>query len=120
LKTHIGWCNVYHIDNEFNYTINGGYCTIGINIPCLKARRKGYATSAWKLLIEYLLSKNIEDIYTQTWSGNTRLIALANKVGFEECNCNIGERSVKGVLYDGLTFKLNKWRFKQLLRSGNI
>ena len=61
-------------------------CTIGIDIPTLAARRKGYAAAAWDLFIQYLLSNGIEEMYTQTWSGNERVLGLIYKVGFEECH----------------------------------
>ncbi len=114
LETHIGWCNIYKIDSKFNYTKNLGNYTIGIDIPKVNARQKGYATAAWKLLIDYLISKGIKDIYTQTWSGNLRVIGLATKIGFEECDCIVNKRIVRGDLYDGLTFKLNLDTFNKV------
>lgn len=39
------------------------------------------------------------------------MIHIAEKIGFEECCRKIGIRSVRGRLYDGLTFKLNKEKF---------
>lgn len=33
---------------------------------------------------------------------------IAKKIGFVECNRNIGMREVEGKTYDGLTFKLVK------------
>jgi len=54
-RTHIGWCNAYRIDHQYNYTKDGVHCAIGIDIPPLNARRCGYATAAWKLFIEYLI-----------------------------------------------------------------
>jgi len=116
-ETHIGWCNVYKIDDNFEYTTSDGKYAIGIDIPIVQTRRNGYATAAWKLLIEYLLSNDIKDIYTQTWSGNLRLIGLATKVGFEECDRNIDERFVRGNLYDGLTYKLNISKFNELVSN---
>lgn len=110
-KPHIGWCSWYYIDDSYEYTRKQGKCTIGIDIPPLSARHKGYATSAWVLFIQYLISKGIEDIYTQTWSGNKRLIGLATKLGFEECHRKIAFRKVRGEMYDGLTFRLNMNKF---------
>lgn len=111
VETHIGWCNVYSIDDDYNYTSDIGHSTIGIDIPCMSARKKGYATAAWTLLIEYLFSQGDKDIYTQTWSGNTRLIGLANKLGFKECNRKSNSVTVRGNLYDSITFKLNKTEY---------
>lgn len=113
-ETHIGWCNVYKIDKDFKFTDGDGEYTVGIDIPEHKVRRKIYATAAWKLLIEYLLSHDIDNVYTQTWSGNYRLISLAIKVGFEECNRKSAQRAIRGNSYDGLTFKLNIAKFNKL------
>ncbi|WP_461040707.1 GNAT family N-acetyltransferase, partial [Tepidimicrobium xylanilyticum] len=110
-RKHIGWCNAYRIDDNFKYTQDDGHCTIGINIPDLSSRRKGYATAAWDLFIQYLFSKGIKDIYTQTWSGNIRVLGLMDKIEFEECNREINFRTVRGKLYDGLTLKLNKEKY---------
>lgn len=101
-RKHIGWCNAYSIDDHYEYTNEDGYCTIGIDIPDLSARRKGYATAVWDLFIQYLLSKGIEDIYTQTWSGNERVLGLIQKFGFEECCRKQGIRMVRGQRYDEL------------------
>lgn len=106
-ETHIGWINIYHIDENYNYTHDDKMVTIGIDIPDTKSRKKGYATSAWILLINYILDHKIKDIYTQTWSGNYKLIGLATKLGFEECNRNRNAVTVRGEKYDDLTFKLN-------------
>lgn len=108
-RKHIGWCNSYDIDDNYKYTNEDGHCTIGIDIPDVSSRRKGYATASWDLFVQYLLSNGIKNIYTQTWSGNERVIGLIKKVGFEECNRKHEFRTVRGQLYDGLTFKLN-WK----------
>ncbi|WP_426351295.1 GNAT family N-acetyltransferase [Alloiococcus sp. CFN-8] len=106
-KTHIGGCGSYNIDDNYCYTKGDGKCTIGVAICSVNARRKGYATSALKLFIYYLKSKGINEIYTQTWSGNYRMIGLAEKLGFDECNREKITQDVKGKYYDNLTFKLS-------------
>lgn len=106
-RKHIGWCSAYCIDDNYLYTKGEGHLTIGINIPDLASRRKGYATAAWDLFIQYFLSKGIKEFYTQTWSGNYRIIGLMNKLGFEECHRKKHIRKVRGSIYDALTFKLN-------------
>ncbi len=116
-KKHIGWINSYHIDDDYCYTGNEGKLTIGINIPDLSSRRKGYGTEAWILYIKYILNNGIEDIYTQTWSGNIRVKGLIRKLGFEECSCKKDFRSVRENLYDGLTFKLNIIRYKEFIKE---
>lgn len=119
-KKHIGWINAYSIDDNYCYTKYDGKLTIGINIPDLGSRRKGYATEAWSLYIIYLLDNGIEEIYTQTWSGNIRVIGLMRKIGFVECNREKDFRIVRGKLYDGLTFKLDIKRYNQFIEDYNI
>ena len=76
----------------------------GIDIPPQSCRGKGYGYEAFKAAIEYLASKGMKEIYTQTWSGNTRMIALAEKLGFREVCRKKDFREVRGEKFDGLTF----------------
>ena len=110
-QRYIGWVSSYRIDTEYNYTKYQGYRTIGINIPDMSARGKGYSYQALAAFIHYLLEHGEKEIHTQTWSGNTRMIHIAEKIGFEECCRKVGVRSVRGQVYDGLTFKLNRDKF---------
>ncbi len=119
-RKHIGWMNSYNIDDNYRYTIGPGHCAIGIDIPDISSRRKGYATASWDLFIHYLLSNGIEDIYTQTWSGNGRVIGLMKKLGFEECNRIKEYSTIRGQLYDGLTFKLNKEKYNDFHKKYNM
>jgi len=110
-QRYIGWVSSYRIDGGYNYTQYQGYRTIGINIPDMSARGKGYSYQALAAFIQYLLEHGEKEIHTQTWSGNTRMIHIAEKMGFEECCRKVGVRSVRGQVYDGLTFKLNRDKF---------
>ncbi len=110
-KKYIGWCGSYNINEKFQITPAKDRCAIGIDIPAMTARGKGYAASALVLFIQYLIRHGINEIYTQTWSGNKRMVSLANKIGFEQCMCKSKIRSVRGELYDDLTFRLNRKKF---------
>lgn len=55
----------------------------------------------------------VSEIYTQTWSGNKRMIGLANKIGFEECMRKSNSYKLHGELYDDLTFRLNIGKFHE-------
>ena len=110
-KTYIGWCNSYNINENFEITQTKGQCAIGISIPSMIARGKGFATSAIVLFINYLIKNRVSEIYTQTWSGNRRMIGLANKIGFEECMRKSNIYKLHGKLYDDLTFRLNLEKF---------
>lgn len=111
-REYIGWCCSYLIDADCSYAVSSGRRAVGINIPQRGSRGKGYAFSALRLLIDYLLAHGDQDIYTQTWSGNTRMIALAHKLGFEKYRRKPGHRMVRGQPYDGLTFRLNLQKYR--------
>lgn len=111
-KKYIGWVNSYRIDETYNFTKDHGYCTVGIDIPDLTVRGKGYSYQALYVFIKYLLRHSEKSVYTQTWSGNERMLHVAEKIGFEECGRNTGVRLVRGKTYDGLTLKLNMEKFE--------
>ena len=75
-ETHVGWVNSYFIDDNYNYSQEKKLTAIGIDIPEQWARGCGYGTEAWALFINYLRGNGIIDIYTQTWSGNNRVLGL--------------------------------------------
>lgn len=108
---YIGWCTAYCIDEDYSYTDEEGFCTIGINLPEVDVRGKGYATEALCMFIAYLLEHGERPIFTQTWSGNNRMIHVAEKIGFKECRRKKDLRKVRGQHYDGLTFKLDEEKF---------
>lgn len=116
-ETHIGWCNCYFIDDAYRYSPVGNRHTIGIDIPPLTARHKGYATAAWTLFIQYLLAGGAKSIYTQTWSGNERVVGLIRKLGFREVDRKRDVHFVRGKPYDGLTFRLDKRAFLKTAKT---
>lgn len=109
---HIGWVSSYRIDENYEFIgeIKDGqtfYRAIGIDICEPYLWGKGIGTNTLRAFINYYFDRGITELYTQTWSGNTRMIHCAEKLGFVECNRNVGTREVDGQ-YDGLTFKLEK------------
>lgn len=101
---YIGWISCYCIDDDYTYTDDEGRYTFGIDIPPKSCRGKGYGYEAFHAAIEYLVSHGMDEIYTQTWSGNVNMTMLANKLGFEEIRRKKDYRTVEGKKYDGLTF----------------
>ena len=109
---HIGGVNSYLMNDDYEWisskTHTTGHRAIGIDI-CEKAYwSKGYGSQAYRAFIDYLFVHGLPALYTQTWSGNTRMIGLAKKLGFELCACKRDKRLVRGSYYDGLTFKLER------------
>ena len=119
-KDYIGWCNAYCIDKDCNYIDGEGFCTVGINIPEVAVRGKGYATEALCKFIKHLLEHGERPIFTQTWSGNERMIHIAKKIGFEEYRRKKDFRVVRGSKYDGLTFKLDEERFLEFFEQNYV
>lgn len=105
---HIGWISAYFMTDDFKY--NGLNKTekiaIGLDIPDESMRGKGVGTIAIKKYMEYFKTLGYKKIYTQTWSGNKRMVNLAKKVGFIEVNRYIGIRNVRNKKYDALTFEI--------------
>jgi RimJ/RimL family protein N-acetyltransferase len=100
---HLGWVSSYFINNDQTLL------SVGINIPEQDYWEKGIGKRALKLWISYLFhSYEIDNLYTQTWSGNLRMINLAEKIGFKEMKRKKKYRKVRNKLYDGLTFILNQ------------
>jgi len=101
---YIGWISCYCIDEDYTYTDADGKYAFGIDIPSQACRGKGYGYEAFHAVIGYLTAHGMSEIYTQTWSGNARMIALAKKLGFVEICRKKDYRTVDGKKYDGLTF----------------
>lgn len=110
---HIGRVSSYAIDEHYEWVdkVRDGQIirrAIGIDICESDVWDNGIGTNALNAFIEYYFENGEDELYTQTWSGNVRMIRCAEKIGFVECNRNAGTREVEGRTYDGLTFKLIK------------
>ena len=103
---YVGWCGSYFINEDCCFDENADRLAVGIDLPEESARRKGLATHALQLFMAYLRTLGFTELYTQTWSGNVRMIKLAEKLGFTECCRKQKLRMVRGQQYDGLTFRI--------------
>jgi RimJ/RimL family protein N-acetyltransferase len=102
----LGWVNHYHYDPEARLAY------AGINICESAYWSRGLGMEALRLWIGYLFSRlELDFIRAATWSGNTRMLRVAEKCGFELVKCDVGRREVLGETYDGLEFELTgaKW-----------
>ena len=112
---HIGWVSSYMMNENYEWigadTIQPGqavYRAIGIDICEPDVWGNGIGTNALRAFMNYYFENGADELYTQTWSGNVRMLRCAEKLGFVECNRNVGTREVNGKKYDGLTFRLTK------------
>lgn len=103
---YVGWCSSYFINEDYDLDKDGDRLAIGIDLPEESARGQGLATHALQLFMAYLRTLGFTELYTQTWSGNERMIKLAEKLGFTECDREPKECTVRGQQYDGLTFRI--------------
>lgn len=110
---HIGWVSSYSIDENYEWVgeIKDGqtiYSAIGIDICEPDTWGNGIGTNALRAFMNYCFDSGVDELYTQTWSGNVRIIRCAEKLGFVECNREINFREVNGQKYDGLTLKVSR------------
>jgi len=101
---HIGWVSRYFdlgdLDNPEQIP------AVGIDIAEQNARGSGAGTEALRQFIEYLKMQGAAGVFTQTWSGNVRMLRVAEKLGFVPYARVKGIRTVRGKKYDALTLKL--------------
>ena len=94
-------------DFKYNGIKKTNNIAIGIDIPDENMRGKGIGVKALKEYLRYFKKLGYLIIYTQTWSGNTRMVHVAEKVGFKEINRFKEIRNVNGKKYDALTFVID-------------
>lgn len=119
---HIGGCNSYLIDENYEWVKNPKpgqktNRTVGIDINESKFWGRGLGKTALSAFILYYLDNGIKDIYTQTWSGNVRMVKTAEKLGFKVCEREADAYEVRGEKYDGLTFKLDVEAFRNYIEN---
>ena len=108
----IGWVASYYITENYIFTTSKtDRCAVGIDIPDQSVRGKGYAYQALCFFIDYLLEHGESEVYTQTWSGNTRMVHIAEQMGFVECGRKKDLRMVRGKKYDWVTFQLDRKKY---------
>ena len=102
---HIGWVSWY---DDLDYVENPeGIRAVGIDLPEESVYNRGAGTEALRQFILYLKEHGSTSVYTQTWSGNTRMLRVAEKLGFTEAYRKKDFRDVNGKLFDAVTLKLD-------------
>ncbi len=116
---HIGGVSAYCIDEDFNWREmvpkdewKSARWAVGIEVCESSFWSGGWGTQMLTAFVKYCIQDGYTDLYTQTWSGNERMIGLAKKLGFYECCREKGIREVRGGIYDGLTFRLDLDAFR--------
>ncbi len=76
---HVGWVKYYHLDAQ------AGYAYVGIDLPEPETWGQGCGAEALRLVVDYLFREmGLQSVRTKTWTGNTRMRRVAEKVGFKE------------------------------------
>lgn len=101
---HIGWVSAYD-DMEYFTPPEKDALAVGIDIPEPARRGRGAGTAALRQFMDYYRALGRTVLYTQTWSGNTPMLALAEKLGFREVFRAKGVREVRGQRYDAVTLR---------------
>lgn len=119
---HIGMVTSYAIGTDYQWMSwqdahksSGFYFTVGIDICDSRFWGRGLGTEALTAFVKHFLDCGITQICLQTWSGNIRMIKCAEKLGFSVCHREIGNRLVRGGIFDGLTFRLDLDKFHTYL-----
>lgn len=107
---HVGWVCCYNIDKNYDWLEEEKdgqtvHLTVGIDICESDVWGGGVGTCALGAYMDYLFENGADEIYTQTWSGNVRMLRCAEKLGFVLCSRKADAREVGGHRYDALTFK---------------
>lgn len=107
---HIGWVSSYLIDKNYEWISADNardgqkvYRAVGIDICEKDSWGNGIGTNALRAFVQYYVDNGYDELYTQTWSGNNRMLKSASKLGFEVCNRIVDAREVGGKRYDALT-----------------
>ena len=102
---HIGWISRYtdldYLENEEKIP------AIGLDIPDKECRNHGSGTKAFQLFLDYLKEHGYRSFYTQTWSGNKRMMRVAEKLGFKEVYRIKDHREIDHEKYDAITYRLD-------------
>jgi RimJ/RimL family protein N-acetyltransferase len=99
----LGWTNSYHHDPAERTIF------IGIDICESAYWGQGLGTEAFRLCMDYQFAQpGLACLCAATWSGNVRMVRVAEKCGFSLTNREVGKREVRGGRYDGLTFALTR------------
>jgi RimJ/RimL family protein N-acetyltransferase len=86
---HIGWISYYYMGDQTEVPV------IGISLPEEDTWGQGYGTEAVRLLLDYLFREvGLAEVRTGTWTGNVRMMRVAQKCGFTEIGRHVHEAGV--------------------------
>lgn len=121
---HIGMVTSYAIGPDYRWLSwqeareRGEFSfTLGIDICDSRFWCRALGTQALAAFARYLLEEGKGPLCLQTWSGNERMLRSAAKLGFAECFRRVGDRFIRGGIYDSVTLKLDEEKFYAYLNA---
>lgn len=115
---HIGFVSGYCIDKQDEPLPNGEVSfrrAIGIDICEEAFRGEKRGTHALMAFAQYLFCHQWPIVFLQTWTGNTRMMHVAEKLGFKRFRVKPGIYTKDGVTYDNITYYLEQKKFKTVM-----
>lgn len=97
-----------HIGSIDSYSLSDGGRAIGIAICEPEYWGRGYGTDALTAYMNYHVQNGVTELYLETWTGNERMLALAQRLGFREIKRLPHVYQIKGQDYDDVTLRWEK------------
>lgn len=112
---HIGTIDTYSLSKEIRNEIDGfardsnkpAYA-IGIAIYEPAYWNQGLGSIALEAYVQYHLSHQHDSLFLETWSGNRRMMAVAEKLGFQEVYRQKNKYKAFGKQWDAIVFEYQK------------
>lgn len=105
----IGYVGSYWVDKNTNWL------ETGIVIYDSNFWNGGFGTEAYKLWIDYLFtSTDIHRLGMSTWSGNTRMVKVADKLGMKEEARIRGARVVNSEYFDAIKMGILRKEWEEI------
>lgn len=102
-----------HIVGDMTYDIDKKDATISIKICDASFRYEGYGTIFIQMIISYLFSIGVNNIYCNVYLDNNIASHVLEKVGFEKLRINFNDlENQNGVLKSTLDFVMTKERYE--------
>lgn len=121
---HIGMVSSYATGADFRHLswkeakeADQFWFTLGIVICESRNWCHGLGAQTLTAFCKHFIDHGKTALRLQTWSGNIRMVRCAEKIGFCEINRFVGNRHIRGGVYDGLTFQLDLDRFDNYLKQ---
>jgi RimJ/RimL family protein N-acetyltransferase len=112
--TPVGRVNLYRLrDEPGEEESDQDRIALGINLHESPLWGKGLGTEAFALWTDYVFREHDRDtLYCETWSGNERMLRVAERLGFEVIRRRENLRKVRGERYDALRFAVKREAFR--------